>query len=74
MKYWEEFPRTRTDKYLKFKFQCDSCGNDSFKREEGFEHTSFFEGFFLCEACGKEHNYYSDSFSRVEDQLTLNLK
>lgn len=56
-------------------FNCE-CGSKRYYRpvEIGIHCKTFFEGYFQCEKCNKEHNYCSDAFvlnSSENKQLTL---
>lgn len=51
-------------------FKCD-CGCTNLYRNKKQYHLSFFEGYFICLECKKHHNYYSDSFYKINYQITL---
>ncbi len=74
MNHFIERPISKGHPRIKFVFKCDNCGSINFHRDDFMkECSSFFEGYFTCSDCKKEHDYTSDSFIRQKEQLSLNL-
>lgn len=64
---------SRNEPSITWQFKCD-CGCDDFYRPKDLDYcVSFFEGNFNCSNCDKEHNYYSDAFSRVYVPIQLEM-
>lgn len=63
----------RGEEPITWQFKCD-CGCDDFYRPKEIEYcVSFFEGWFCCSGCKKEHNYYSDAFNRNTVPVQLKM-
>lgn len=53
---------SKTEKRI-YSFSCTECMCDTCHRPEGQEKLTHLEGNYLCDECGREANYYDDSFT-----------
>ena len=73
MTHYIEPPVRRAEPSIRFVFTCE-CGCNRFHRAIEMKMcVSFFEGYFNCSACNRQHDYYSDAFTRVEQPTQLQL-